>query len=153
MLFHVHSIEQPELERGQVFRAGQTEHQRPYQPKAGCIIQQQLASKTLSFQDRWYKNHTWLHYCPDVRGILCFYCMKAFRNQTSPLAKSVDQSFVSTGFQNWKKAIETFKAHEMSQEHKVAITTHTSGKINRHTVIISKGSSATAGKVSSAKNC
>lgn len=51
--------------------------------------------------------------------------MKAFRNQTSPLAKSVDQSFVSTGFQNWKKAIEKFKAHEMSQAHKVAITTHT----------------------------
>uniref|UniRef100_A0A9J8CL73 Zinc finger MYM-type protein 1-like n=1 Tax=Cyprinus carpio carpio TaxID=630221 RepID=A0A9J8CL73_CYPCA len=100
-------------------------HQRPYQPKAGCFIQQQLASKTLSFQDRWYKNHTWLHYCPDVRGILCFYCMKAFRNQTSPLARSVDQSFVSTGLQNWKKAIEKFKAHEMSQAHKVAITTHT----------------------------
>uniref|UniRef100_A0A9J8A5F5 Uncharacterized protein n=1 Tax=Cyprinus carpio carpio TaxID=630221 RepID=A0A9J8A5F5_CYPCA len=34
-------------------------------------------------------------------------------------------SFVSTGLQNWKKAIEKFKAHEMSQAHKVAITTHT----------------------------
>lgn len=51
--------------------------------------------------------------------------MKAFKNQPSPLAKSVDQSFVSSGFRNWKKAIEKFKSHEMCQAHKVAITTHT----------------------------
>lgn len=62
---------------------------------------------------------------PSAGGVLCFYCMEAFKRQVSPLAKSMDEAFVSTGFKNWKKAIEKFANHQESQAHKVAMTTHT----------------------------
>ena len=50
--------------------------------------------------------------------------MQAFQKHNT-LAKNMDQAFVTTGFRNWKRAIEKCTIHEQSQAHKVAITTHT----------------------------
>lgn len=61
---------------------------------------------------------------PGVEGVLCFYCSKAFYSETSPLAKNADSAFISSGFKNWKKALERFTVHERSDSHKTAMTTH-----------------------------
>ncbi len=98
---------------------------KPNQPDPRVIPHQQLPNKTLKFQERWFRDYPWLHYVPNAGGVLCFYCMEAFKKQVSPLAKSMDEAFVSTGFKNWKKAIEKFAMHQQSQAHKVAMTTYT----------------------------
>lgn len=54
--------------------------------------------------------------------------MQAFKQQSSTLTKNMDPAFVSTGFRNWKRAIDKFSTHQLSQAHKVAITTYTHQK-------------------------
>jgi len=54
--------------------------------------------------------------------------MQAFKQQSSTFAKNMDLAFVSTGFRNWKRAIDKFSTHQRSQAHNVAITTYTHQK-------------------------
>ena len=87
-----------------------TRHQfsKPNQPDPKLIAKQSLAKYTLSFQTQWYQKFPWLHVSPGVEGVLCFYCSKAFYSETSPLAKNADSAVISSGFENWKKALERF---------------------------------------------
>ncbi len=103
-----------------------TRHQfsKPNQPDPKLIAKQSLPKYTLSFQTQWYQKFPWLHVSPGVEGVLCFYCSKAFNSETSPLAKNADSAFISSGFKNWKKALERFTVHERSDSHKTAMTTH-----------------------------
>lgn len=84
---------------------------------------QTLSTKTLLFQEKWFREYSWLHYCPSLKGVLCFYCAKYFANSKSKLASKMDPAFISNGFRNWKKAVEKFDAHKDSQCHKVALMT------------------------------
>ncbi len=56
-------------------------------------------------------------------GVLCFHCSKYFKTGKPAQAKSIDPVFVTTGFKNWKKALEKCSMHEKSEGHKVAVTT------------------------------
>ncbi len=96
---------------------------KPNHPDPKFIIKQTLSDRTLSFQTQWYSKFKWLHFDPNVDGVLCFYCSKAFKTQVSSLAKNTEPAFVSTGFKNWKKALERFSSHEKSDCHKTAVTT------------------------------
>lgn len=43
--------------------------------------------------------------------------------QKSRLASKADPMFITTGFTNWRKAVEKFSAHQDSQCHKLAMMT------------------------------
>ncbi|XP_078022036.1 uncharacterized protein LOC144461936 isoform X1 [Epinephelus lanceolatus] len=75
--------------------------------------------RTLTFQKAWYEKYVSM----GTEGVLCFHCSKYFKTGKPAQAKSIDPAFVSTGFQNWKKALEKFSMHEKSEGHKVAVTT------------------------------
>jgi hypothetical protein len=77
--------------------------------------------KTLRFQKSWYTSYPWLHYEPNVDGILCFFCASA---GVLNVAKNVEPAFTSTGFKNWKRAIRAFQQHESSHAHKASVTQH-----------------------------
>ncbi len=48
-----------------------------------------------------------------LKKCLCFYCSKAFKTQkVSSLVKNTEPAFLSTGFKNWKKALEQFSSNE-----------------------------------------
>ena len=102
---------------------------QPNQPLTNVDIPQQMLSNTakrskdkiLSFQVSWFQKHSWLHYCPEVKGVLCFYCMKASAKDVLSLATKRDDAFSSVGFRNWKNAIERFTIHERSQAHLHAV--------------------------------
>ncbi|KAK7898153.1 hypothetical protein WMY93_019006 [Mugilogobius chulae] len=97
-------------------------HTKPNQPPSKVIEFQKHSNKTLHFQDRWYKMHPWLHYNENTRGILCFYCVKAYTVQKSTLSKRADPAFSSKGFTNWKNATLRFNRHEQCQRHLHAVT-------------------------------
>lgn len=96
----------------------------PHHPHPKFIEVQKLANKTLRFQKSWFNDFPWLHYCPRLKGVLCFYCTKAFSKQTSSLAKNTEPTFILTGFRNWKRAVEGFERHSSSKTHNIAVTTH-----------------------------
>lgn len=97
---------------------------KPNQPDPKTIIKQLAGKHILSFQKNWYNRFPWLHFNPGVQGVLCFFCCKAFHTDTSPLAKNAEPAFISSGYKNWRKAIERFVLHEKSESHKTAMTTH-----------------------------
>ncbi|XP_063754288.1 zinc finger MYM-type protein 1-like isoform X1 [Eleginops maclovinus] len=100
----------------------------PHQPNSCFIQTQSLTKKTLKFQDSWFRKHTWLHYSKALKGVLCFYCAKYFAIQKSSLASKADGAFITTGFSNWKKALEKFHQHENSDCHAAAMTTYLHSK-------------------------
>ena len=95
---------------------------KPNQPATNVDIPHQLLTKThkrdekkLSFQVSWFNKFNWLHYCPDLKGVLCFYCMTASEKDVLSLVAKRDDAFCSVGFSNWKNAIERFKIHELHE--------------------------------------
>ncbi len=117
-------------ERSTGFSSDLSDCTKPYQPHPQCIEKQILPNKSLSFQEKWHQDFPWLHYSPAVKGVLCFYCSKGVSNQ-SLLGHRPDAAFISTGFRNWKKAIEKFTTHQTSQTHQhyVTVSAHQSNPI------------------------
>ena len=52
--------------------------------------------------------------------MLCFYCHIA-EKQHLPISSNKDRAFTTSGFSNWKKAIERFNKHESSLSHHQAV--------------------------------
>lgn len=68
----------------------------------------------------WFASHQWLHYDPDKDCVLCYTCMTASHmvsEHNTSWFHGVEQTFLSTGFKNWKKATEKFRDHEKSNFH------------------------------------
>ena len=99
--------------------------QFPFHPDVKVIPKQLTFSKNrkrvLSFQAGWFAEFPWLHYCNDVQGVLCFYCVKAEASKLSNLARKRETAFIVDGFTNWKKGIDKFKDHQNSQSHRFAM--------------------------------
>ncbi|KAJ1135890.1 hypothetical protein NDU88_002319 [Pleurodeles waltl] len=88
------------------------------------IIETQSQTKKkriLHFQGRWFQDFPWLHYSDRVAGVLCFHCAKAKLLKLTELSKNAEEAFCSTGYTNWKKAIERFKKHQSSYAHSYAL--------------------------------
>ena len=49
-----------------------------------------------------------------------FYLQKTFENLE--MEKNKEEAFLSTGFRNWKKALDSFKQHQKSKCHIAALT-------------------------------
>jgi hypothetical protein len=93
--------------------------EKAFQPSDKPSIQL-LSSKNRSFQSSWYKKFPWLSVCIQRKKVFCFYCRYAVKRNWLTFSKNSEKIFTEKGFQNWKKAIEKFKAHEGSLSHKEA---------------------------------
>jgi len=89
-------------------------------PSASIVPPQVLNKRTLRFQEDWCKRFPWLHYCTATKKVFCFYCSKVCCAKEHPWSRNAEEAFVSTGFSNWKKAIEKFKSHSQSHVHFLA---------------------------------
>lgn len=70
----------------------------------------------------WFSKYSWLHYDVERDCVLCFSCIKAINmidtsSNISGFDRKVEGAFITTGFRNWKKAIEKFNDHQKSQFH------------------------------------
>jgi hypothetical protein len=96
-----------------------------YQPLNSKLIipPQPLKSRKIYFQQHWYEKYPWLHYDIAVKGFLCFTCSKASSMGLLRSIKCAEPCFVSTGFNNWKKATGDngrFASHQNSACHRAA---------------------------------
>lgn len=81
---------------------------------------QRLRNRSLKFQAKWFKEFPWLHFEPNVDGVLCHTCVIAAELDLLKMSKYKEQTFISRGFKNWKKGIEKFTVHQKSICHNIA---------------------------------
>ncbi len=75
-----------------------------------------------TFRESWLIKYPWLEYKGDTDACFCKICQKYSQEQTEQFGKETVKfgvnSFTTIGFRNWKKAIEKFNIHELSNYHK-----------------------------------
>lgn len=77
--------------------------------------------KGRSFQSSWEKTFMWVEYDQESDKVFCKTCKKADSDGLFMFSTKREATFISTGFSNWKKALEKFKAHEKTDAHKEAV--------------------------------
>ena len=73
--------------------------------------QHNFGVKKRSFKANWFESFTWLEYSKSKDAAFCFSCRifgKHLKHDT----------FVNSGLQNWKKALDLCREHEKSPAHK-----------------------------------
>jgi hypothetical protein len=93
----------------------------PHHPHPQHIPVQLLKGRTLSFRQSWFDSYPWLHYQASLSGVLCFFCEKAERLGLFQLSRNREDAFITTGFRNWKKALQRFQEHAQSRSHQFAV--------------------------------
>lgn len=78
--------------------------------------------KVLHFQCSWFQRFPWLHYSPEVKAAMCFYCAKAHSMSLLSLCTQNETTFIETGFTKWKHALEVFAGHQKSACHSHAVS-------------------------------
>ena len=68
----------------------------------------------------WYRSYPWLVLCTTRLKAYCAYCR--YCNERDLLTDKLGEAaFVTTGFNNWKKALQRFEQHSQSSLHKEAV--------------------------------
>ena len=88
---------------------------KPNQPRLKFPMRQ-FGSKRRSFCYSWYEKYRWLHYIEEEDAVLCFYCATAVQLKM-PMRGYMDTVFSTSGFFNWKKALDKFSKHDQSACH------------------------------------
>lgn len=86
----------------------------PRQIKLKSFPQDSFGTQKRGFHQSWFVKHNWLEYSVNQYTAFCFPC-RVF-------GKSIKHdSLVSSGYENWKKALLIFGKHEMAQTHKDSV--------------------------------
>ena len=96
----------------------------PFQPINSSVLksfQHQQGKRFRNFLPRWYSTYPWLNLCITRHKAFCIYCQYCTKKNLLCFSKKGEDAFVSTGFNNWKKAHEKFLKHAQSDLHKEAI--------------------------------
>lgn len=96
---------------------------RPHQPAFKFPNREFGKSKVVrrSFQPQWFKRWPWLHYKEDTDSVYCFVCVKAYSNNLLLSVGSLESTYISSGYTNWKDACVKFPNHELSKCHKDSV--------------------------------
>ena len=92
----------------------------PNQPKDFKFPVSTFGNKRRSCQASWFQDFPWLHYDASKDAVFCYICKHQHKKGNLQLAKNLEQTFISLGFTNWKKAVERFQRHQRSECHKIA---------------------------------
>ena len=71
-----------------------------------------------SFQPQWFDRWPWIHYDESCDAAFCFLCVKAYCQKKIDNISSLETTYISTGYTNWKDASMKFNNHEESRCHK-----------------------------------
>ena len=97
---------------------------KAHQPSSFCFPQREFGKTSVvkrSFQRQWFARWPWLHYDEDQDLAFCFTCVVAYQNKQLQSVPCLEQTFISSGFSNWKDATAKFAKHEGSRCHKDSV--------------------------------
>ncbi|XP_065914462.1 zinc finger MYM-type protein 1-like [Dysidea avara] len=80
-----------------------------------------LANNKRNFMTHWYQTYPWLSVCTTKRKVFCCYCRYAEKLNMLNFSKRGEDTFTTSGFNKWKKALEKFKRHSLSITHREAV--------------------------------
>lgn len=92
--------------------------EKPHHPILS-FPQRTIGKQKRSFCSSWYVKYPWLHYQEHSDSVLC-YCHMADKRHL-PISANKEAAFTTSGFSNWKRAIEKFNKHETSMSHRQAV--------------------------------
>ena len=87
----------------------------PNQPRSLKFPQRDFGQKTVvirSFQPQWFDRWSWIHYDESTDAAFCFSCVKAYCQKQLDNCSSLETTYISTGYTNWKDASVKFNNHE-----------------------------------------
>ena len=94
---------------------------KPCQPSSSfTFLKTAFGKQNRSCQSRWFTEFNWLDYDEVSDSVTCFICKKHLKNLEMENKK--EETFLSTGFRNWKKALDSFNEHQKSKCHIAALT-------------------------------
>ena len=85
------------------------------------IPDQTCGDKTRRFQTAWFQRYPWLHLSMCLKAAVCYPCAKGHSLGLLTLSTKNEDTFITKGFTNWKKALEKFKEHQKSACHRHAV--------------------------------
>ena len=85
--------------------------EKPCQPSSSFCA---FGKRNPSCQSLWFTEFNWLDYEEVNDSVRCFICKKHLKNLE--MEKSKEEAFLSTGFCNWRKALDSFKEHQKSYD-------------------------------------
>ena len=94
----------------------------PFQPRDSSTIERtrrKQGQKSRLFSPTWYVTYPWITLCTARARAFCVFCRYCVGKGLS-LVKN-ENAFVTSGFDNWKKAHERFTQHAQSDLHKESI--------------------------------
>ena len=92
--------------------------EKPYHPPSSFKFPtRKFGNLNRCAQSQWFTSYSWLHYDQQNDQVYCYFCVKSYKEKKQSNTK-IEAAFISTGFSNWKKALERFKSHETSACHK-----------------------------------
>ena len=90
----------------------------PFQPKLGkCFPKRKIGTRVRSFLEKWYERYRWLEYSLSSDAAFCFSCRYAYAKGKVGCAS---ETYIVSGFRNWKSAVEDFRKHEEPKAHRSA---------------------------------
>ena len=93
--------------------------EKPNQPSPTFSFPQTTFGKQQrSCQSQWFLEYKWLDY-DKVRD--CVTCLVCKKNSEKLKAEKIKDAFLSTGFNNSKKTLDSFKDHQKSKHHVAAL--------------------------------
>ena len=101
-------------------------HPRPNYP----FIKSKDGKQNRSCQSHWFTDSPpdgfpWLHYRPESDSVICYICSNNYIRGNLNGVKNMELNFITIGFSNWKKAIDKFNKHEVSEGQKLSLTFET----------------------------
>lgn len=97
---------------------------KPHQPSSFKFPKREFGKKAVvkrSFLPHWFQRWPWLHYSEDKDAVFCFVCVKAYSEKKLDSIGTLESTYISSGYTNWKDACVKFPNHEMSRCHKDAV--------------------------------
>lgn len=84
----------------------------------------QFGVQKRAFQKNWFDTFEWLEYSVNLNSTFCFSC-RLFGKQHTQNNKD---ALISTGYSNWKRALDSFREHDKSALHKATMVSWKSYK-------------------------
>ena len=81
---------------------------------------QSKKSCSRKIQSSWLDNFPWITVCTSRYVILCSTCRHAFNQNVTATQRQGGNAFLTTKFCNWRKAVQRFREHELSDMHREA---------------------------------
>jgi len=93
------------------------ESQQPYHPNNFGRSKRLQGKQMQSCQKAWLVEFSWLTYCTTFGTVFCSHCQEAKSKDLLTFSNCLNNVFITTGFNNWKKAKVKFKDYEKSHCH------------------------------------